>query len=117
MTFIKELRRGLGFRASIIMALVLLALTISSVLTTVAAFDGQPSSAPVTIPAPLEHGDGDPEANLPFLFAVFMITWGAFFVYVFYMSRRQREMQDEIEALKRALAQREQAEAQSKSES
>jgi CcmD family protein len=117
MTFIKELHRGLRFRASTIIVLVVLALTISSLLTTVAAYDGQPSSAPATISAPLEHGDGDPEANLPFLFAVFMITWGAFFAFVFYMSRRQREMQGEIEALKRALAQREQAEAQSKSES
>ena len=49
----------------------------------------------------------DPEANLPFLFAVFIITWATFFVYVFYVSRRQREMQGEIEALKQALAERE----------
>jgi CcmD family protein len=48
----------------------------------------------------------EPEANLPFLFAVFIITWAAFFAYVFYVSRRQREMQNEIEALKRALDER-----------
>lgn len=46
----------------------------------------------------------DPEANLPFLFAVFFITWAAFFGYIFVMSRRQREMQREIEALKRLLS-------------
>ena len=46
----------------------------------------------------------DPEANLPFLFAVFFITWAAFFGYVFMMSRRQKEMQREIEALKRLLS-------------
>ena len=45
----------------------------------------------------------DPEANLPYLFAVYIITWAAFFAYVFYVSRRQREMQAEIDALKRAL--------------
>ena len=48
----------------------------------------------------------EPEANLPFLFAVFIITWAAFFAYVFYVSRRQREMQSEIEALKQALDER-----------
>lgn len=54
---------------------------------------------------PSQQGS-DPEANLPFLFAVFIITWAAFFVYVFYVSRKQREMQAEIEALKRALEER-----------
>ena len=43
------------------------------------------------------------EAELPWLFAVYAITWAAFFAYVFIMSRRQREMQREIDALKRAL--------------
>ena len=43
------------------------------------------------------------EAELPWLFAVYAITWAAFFGYVFVMSRRQREMQREIETLKRAL--------------
>ena len=95
--------------------LVALALTVSSMLATAVAFDGQPQNAPSTISAPQEQG-GDPEANLPFLFAVYIITWGAFFAFVFYMSRRQREMQGEIEALKRALTQREQAEAQTESE-
>lgn len=46
------------------------------------------------------------EAELPWLFAVYIITWAAFFGYVFVMSRRQREMRAEIEALKRALAER-----------
>ena len=49
---------------------------------------------------------GEPETNLPFLFAVYIITWAAFFAYAFYISRRQREMQSEIEALKRAIDQR-----------
>ncbi len=53
--------------------------------------------------------DSDPEANLPYLFAVYIITWGGFFAYVFYMSRRQREMQRELDALKRALNERDQA--------
>ena len=48
----------------------------------------------------------DPGTNLPYLFAVFFVTWVGFFGYVFVMSRRQREMQREIEALKRVLAER-----------
>lgn len=49
----------------------------------------------------------EPDANLEFLFAVFIITWAAFFGYVFYMSRRQREMRKEIDILTRALLDRE----------
>lgn len=43
------------------------------------------------------------ESELPWLFAVYAITWAAFFGYVFVMSRKQREMQREIDTLKRAL--------------
>ena len=69
---------------------------------------------PVTLDGDIvaeEHGD-DPESNLPFLFAVFFITWAAFFAYVFVMSRRQREMRREIEVLKRVLAEKEERAAQ-----
>jgi len=54
-----------------------------------------------------QEGDSDPEANLPFLFAVYIITWGGFFAYVFAMSRRQREMQRELDALKAAITEKE----------
>lgn len=54
-----------------------------------------------------------PEANLPFLFAVFLITWAAFFAYVFVMSRRQKEMRREIEALQQVLDERERQNAES----
>jgi len=55
-----------------------------------------------------QQGEGsDPEANLPYLFAVYIITWGGFFAYIFFMARRQREMQREVEALKSALAEKE----------
>ena len=58
----------------------------------------------------------EPEANLPFLFAVFFITWAAFFGYVFVMSRRQRQMRSEIDALKETLATREQRSAQAEAD-
>ncbi|MBM3949325.1 MAG: CcmD family protein [SAR202 cluster bacterium] len=51
--------------------------------------------------------DREPEANLAYLFAVFIITWAVLFGYVFYLSRRQRAMQREIEALRAALAEKE----------
>ena len=63
--------------------------------------------APPTAFAQQSQPASSPEANLPFLFAVYIITWAAFFAYAFYVSRRQREMQGEIDALKRALEDRE----------
>ena len=45
--------------------------------------------------------------NLPYLFAAYAVTWVVFLVYVFLVSRYQREMQREIEELKQALQVRE----------
>ena len=59
------------------------------------------------LPPPQADGDLEGESELPWLFAVFFITWAAFFGYVFVMSRRQREMRREVDALRRVLAQRE----------
>lgn len=73
---------------------------------------GAPAHAADSLPAQTQASDypaaqdSEPEANLPYLFAVFIITWLAFFGYVFYMSRRQREMQREIDELKRAISER-----------
>ena len=55
------------------------------------------------------HDDAasDPEANLPFLFAVYIITWAGFFGYAFVMSRRQREMQRELDALSAIVTEKE----------
>ena len=53
----------------------------------------------------------DPESNLPFLFAIYTITWLAFFAYAFYMTRRQSELNREIQELRRMLEQREQTDA------
>ena len=91
--FTREWHSGPALRVALLGALISLALVAWSMLNGVAAL------------SPAQQGR-DPEANLPFLFAVFIITWAAFFVYVFYVSRKQREMQREIEALKRALEER-----------
>ncbi|MDA0771207.1 MAG: CcmD family protein [Chloroflexi bacterium] len=69
--------------------------------------------ASMTATAKVAHASGVVQQNLrgeselPWLFAVYMITWAVFFGYIFMISRRQREMSKEIEALKRALADRE----------
>lgn len=48
-----------------------------------------------------------PSENLPYLYAVYAVTWAVFFVYVFIISRRQRELEKEIRQLQQALAMRE----------
>ena len=48
-----------------------------------------------------------PSSNLPWLFAAFAVSWVVFFLYVFYMTRRQQEMQSQIRQLRRTLEQSE----------
>ncbi len=71
------------------------------------ASEAGPLQAPPAAAAQESGQSAEPEANLPYLFAVYIITWLAFFAYVFFMSRRQREMQREIDELKRAISERE----------
>lgn len=40
------------------------------------------------------------EDFLPFLFAAFAVTWVAFFVYAFFISRKQADLRQEIEVLR-----------------
>lgn len=63
-----------------------------------------------------QASDSDPEANLPFLFAVYILTWAGFFGYAFYMSRRQRDMRRDIEALRQALRERQEQDDESSQE-
>ena len=44
-----------------------------------------------------------PSDNLPFLFAAYAVTWVAFFIYAFFVSRRQQELEREIETLRGML--------------
>lgn len=104
----RVLHNFLSLRVSVLLALVVLTVATATDPAPLGAFDVRPEGIPAEA-TPLPQNGGDPEANLPFLFAVFIITWGAFFGYVFYLSLRQRDMKSEIEALKRALAQREEA--------
>ncbi len=65
-----------------------------------------------SLPQQTDDEDYDPEANLPYLFAVFIVTWAGLFGYVFVMTRRRREMQSELDALRRVVAERDQPEEQ-----
>ena len=93
------------------LGLALLAVALAALLVALLT-PGAPAHAVDSPPAHTQASDypaaqdSEPEANLPYLFAVFIITWLAFFGYVFYMSRRQREMQREIDELKRVISER-----------
>ena len=54
---------------------------------------------------PMTQNEG-PESNLKFLFAVFFITWLAFFAYVFFLSRRLKSMKQEINDLRSHLGEK-----------
>lgn len=94
-----------GFWAAAIAAAVLLLVAVGSPLTVEASvsFEEPVRDVPVH---PAKVQERSPEANLPYLFAVFIVTWAGFFGYVFYSSRRQRQMEREIETLKSALQER-----------
>ncbi|PKB65079.1 MAG: hypothetical protein BZY80_01070 [SAR202 cluster bacterium Io17-Chloro-G2] len=44
-----------------------------------------------------------PPDNLPFLFAALAVSWAVFFVYAFWVSRRQQDLRREIDELKQTL--------------
>ena len=49
-----------------------------------------------------EHAP-NPEANLPFLFAAYAVTWIALSVYFYYLSQKQRDIQSDLDSLKQDL--------------
>jgi len=93
------------FGRLVTIALALAVLSLSWTGVAMASDEADPGAPQAQVLA--QEEDSDPEANLPFLFAVYIITWGGFFAYVFAMSRRQREMQRELDALKAAIADKE----------
>ena len=101
MSFIEDWRDGRMLRTTTAQVAAGVSVAAWLIAGTAVAYAEGFQLVPGGIPA-AQEGTG-PEANLPFLFAVYIITWAAFFGYVFYESRRRREMQGEIDALKRAL--------------
>ena len=99
----------LGARAALAIVLLVLIAGASLAAPAVSAADSHPAAAEV--PEPQQGEDRGGGSELPWLFAVFIITWAVFFGYVFVMSRRQREMQQEIDTLRRTVQERLQEEA------
>jgi len=93
--------------AAVVTAVALLLLVATAIQTGVAAAEDGSRDVVAEAPAAQAEADSDPEANLPYLFAVFFVTWVVFFGFVFVMSRKQREMKREIDVLRSALAERE----------
>ena len=52
-----------------------------------------------------------PAHNIPYLFAAFAITWAVFFLYVFFTSRRQDELEQEMESLRDEMRRRDSGDA------
>lgn len=103
MSFTRDLYRHTP-RLTTLGAIIVLGILALSAVGVAGAYEG-PLQALDQAASPAQEGSG-PEANLPFLFAVYIITWAAFFAYVFYVSRRQRELRNEIQDLRRALEER-----------
>ena len=110
MSFTRDLYNLARTRVATLGVAIVMAVLALSAIGVAGAYEG-PFQAAAQGAAPAQEGGG-PEANLPFLFAVYIITWAAFFAYVFYVSRRQRELQNEIRDLKRALEERDSRDSQ-----
>tara|TARA_B100001142_G_C14324259_1_gene651651 strand:+ start:1093 stop:1362 length:270 start_codon:yes stop_codon:yes gene_type:complete len=53
------------------------------------------------------HSTSDANSGLSYLFAVFMVIWILFFGYTFFLTRRIKEMKNEVDFLKEELAKKE----------
>lgn len=53
--------------------------------------------------------ESNPEANLPFLFAAYAVVFLGLAGYILVLSRRQRELEREIKALRQSLEEQDQA--------
>ena len=83
--------------SSLILALLVLLVPAGAVAL---ASAGGPSEVAAEIAA---QENTNTESNLDFLFAIYMVTWAGFFIYIFIISRRQRIMEREINDLRQLL--------------
>ena len=113
MSYTKGRHKGMRFVLAVLIAGIVIAALYAAGAPVAQASEHSPETAATDVPgAPpqqdaAEDEDRDPEANLPYLFAVFIITWAVFFGYIFVTSRRQKDMSREIEALRETLAEKE----------
>ena len=57
-------------------------------------------NAILALPGMLQTSGGDPNKNLNFLFAGFVVVWVLLLSYIFSLARRQKRLEAEIETLK-----------------
>ena len=118
MSYIRAQRRLLGARAVLFLLLLVAVATVSTAASAAYASNGLPGiESDTSLPPQEEDENGEGDSELPWLFAVFFITWAAFFGYMFVMSLRQREMRREIDALRMVLRERERQEIEATSSS
>ena len=79
-------------------------LLISAVVVTAAFNSVRVYAESGTVPETQQNG---PEANLKYLFAVFILVWAFFFGYIFFLSRRLKEMKNEVAILKKIISEKE----------
>ena len=75
------------------------------VFALIAAFNN--SFVYAEFPTANETQQNGPEANLKYLFAVFFLVWAFFFGYTFFLSRRLKEMKNEVAVLKKIISEKE----------
>ena len=92
--------KGLALRPLVVLLIVTTIFLSSAALPTMAQPNAQDQDTTTS-------ATRDPEANLPYLFAVYTITWGVFFAYLYYLSQRQQNLRREVEELREALSERE----------
>ena len=63
---------------------------------------------PLTALAAVAPQDAPGESNLGFLLAGTALAWVGFFAYAFYLGRKNRELRQDIEELRRTLTERDQ---------
>lgn len=69
------------------------------------------SSDPVATAAALSAQENtNPNTNLGYLFAIYIITWAGFFAYIFIVSQRQRVLERQIDDLKKLLEEKQSTE-------
>ncbi len=89
--------------SSIILALLVLLVPAGAIAL---ASAGGPPEAAAEIAA---QENTNTESNLDFLFAIYIVTWAGFFVYIFIISRRQLTMEREIKDLRQLLTEQQSA--------
>ena len=73
-------------------------------ITAAAYAAGLAALVPLTALAAVAPQDAPGESNLGFLLAGTALAWAGFFVYTFYLGRKNRELRRDVEDLQRTLA-------------